>query len=62
MGQAAAFFGVDRRTYFKWEHGHISTASNAKKIQPEKLEQWKKPSAVEEDSIHQQVGPASPCS
>jgi hypothetical protein len=62
MGQAAAFFGVDRRTYFKWEHGRISTAPNAKKIQPEKLEQWNKPPVRLGDSIHQQVGPASPCS
>lgn len=62
MGQAAAFFGVDRRTYFKWEHGRISTAPNAKKIQPEKLEKWKKPPVRLGGSIHQQVGPASPCS
>lgn len=62
MGQAAAFFGVDRRTYFKWEHGHISASPNAKKIQPEKLEKWKKPPVRLGDSIHQQVGPASPCS
>lgn len=62
MEQAAAFFGVDQRTYFKWEHGHISASPNAKKIQPENLEKWKKPSALEEDSIHQQFGPACPCS
>jgi len=41
MQAAAGFFGVDRRTYIKWEHGHISKAPNAKKIQPEKLEKWK---------------------
>ena len=41
MYKAAAFFDVDRRTYFRWEHGHISKAPNAKKIQPEKLEKWK---------------------
>lgn len=41
MQAAAGFFGVDRRTYIKWEHGHINKAPNAKKIQPEKLEKWK---------------------
>ena len=62
MEQAAAFFGVDRRTYFKWEHGHISASPNAKKIQPEKLEKWKGHPFAAGGSIHKQVGPASPCS
>jgi transcriptional regulator with XRE-family HTH domain len=62
MSQAADFFGVSVRTYIKWEHGHISASPNAKKIQPEKLEKWKKPPVRLGDSIHQQVGPASPCS
>lgn len=38
--QAAAHFGVDRRTYFKWEHGQISAAPNARKILPDKLKSW----------------------
>lgn len=40
MYAAAAHFGVDRRTYFNWEHGRISTNPRAKKIDPEKLESW----------------------
>jgi hypothetical protein len=35
MQAAAGFFGVDRRTYIKWEHGHITKA-----LSMEKLNDW----------------------
>lgn len=66
MQAAADFFGVDRRTYFKWEHGHISKAPNAKKLQPEKLEKWKshpfQPSGGSAIGwlSHRQIGSANP--
>lgn len=40
QGKAAVHFGVDRRTYFKWEHGQIATGPRAKRILPDKLASW----------------------
>ena len=52
MYEAAAYFDVDRRTYFKWEHGKISTNSRAKKIDPEKFTSWIR--VIEDQKDHPQ--------
>lgn len=38
--EAAKFFGVSEYIYHQWEHGVISQAPWAKKIDPEKFDEW----------------------
>ncbi len=43
LDEAAAFFGVSRRTYCKWEHGRIGSSDKAKHPSPDKLAEWAAP-------------------